>query len=52
MPIELNKRTHGGINIPFGARVITGTARAINGQELEQGVRNLIARMRSGRAHV
>jgi len=42
MAVEVGKRVKGGPNIPFGAKVITGAARAINGVEVEQGIFNLL----------
>ena len=44
MAVEVGKRKQGGINIPFGAKIISGTARAINGVEVRQGIVNLLKR--------
>lgn len=44
MAVEVGKRKQGGLNIPFGAKIISGTARAINGVEARQGIVNLLER--------
>ena len=44
MAVEVGKRKQGGLNIPFGAKIISGTARAINGLEVRQGLINLLKR--------
>ena len=44
MAVEVGKRKQGGLNIPFGAKIISGTARAINGLEARQGLINLLKR--------
>ncbi len=44
MAVEVGKRIKGAPNVPFGAKIISGSARAINGTEVAQGIKSLLKR--------
>lgn len=44
MAVEVGKRIKGAPNVPFGAKIISGSARAINGTEVVQGIKSLLKR--------